>query len=240
MKNLPMGSQLFLALLVLVMTGVTGHAIATDIAAPTSLGNRSTNADSGDAAPAIPTNSPTAPSPISPPPPAAATLPANSCQPPLVSHDLPEIHAKISLPKDWTLIPGKLLEGEMLLATKEKISGDTDPWTTGLSMTIDRNGAKDSGQKASEYAMGLARELNEKAGDEATPIKQSQSGVFHEISFEFPVEGDQPLQMTEVMRANDSTGTLAVILWQSPKAEALKLEPLKESILAGLKLDPNQ
>jgi hypothetical protein len=157
-----------------------------------------------------------------------------------VSHDLPEIHAKILLPKDWTLIPGKLLEGEMLLATKEKITGDTDPWTTGLSMTIDRNGAKDSGQKATDYAMGLARELNEKAGDEATPIKESQSGAFHEISFEFPVEGDQPLQMTELMRANDSTGTVAVILWQSPKAEVLKLEPLKESILAGLKLDPNQ
>ena len=46
--------------------------------------------------------------------------------------------------------------------------------------------------------------------------------------------------MSEVLRANDTTGTLAVILWQSPKEESAKLHDLRENILAGIKLDPAQ
>jgi hypothetical protein len=158
----------------------------------------------------------------------------------LVSHDLPEIHAKILLPKDWTLLPGKLLEGDILLATREKITNENDPWITGLSLTIDRNGAKDSGQKASVYALSLAREAKEKAGEEASPLRESQLGASHEVRFDFSVPGDQPLLVTEVLRANDDTGTLTVILWQSSKEESVKLQNLKESILAGLQLDPAQ
>jgi hypothetical protein len=126
----------------------------------------------------------------------------------------------------------------VLLATREKISSENDPWITGLSMTIDRNGAKDSGQKASDYALGLAREAREKAGDEASPLKESQLGPIHEIRFEFPLAADQPLQVTEVLRANDSTGTLAVILWQMPKSESSQLQALREAVLSGLTMDP--
>jgi len=172
-----------------------------------------------------------------------ATNPSPAAQtnaPSLTVRDLPEIHGKISLPKEWTLLPGKLLEGDVLLATREKITGENDPWSTGLSMTIDRNGSKDSGQKASEYARALAQEAREKAGEEATPIKESQSGSFREFRFEFPVAADQPLVVTEVLRANDKTGTLAVILWQMPKNETADLLELREAVLSGLILDPAQ
>jgi hypothetical protein len=172
-----------------------------------------------------------------------ATNPSPAAQtnaPSLTVRDLPEIHGKISLPKEWTLLPGKLLEGDVLLATREKITGENDPWSTGLSMTIDRNGSKDSGQKASEYARALAQEAREKAGEDATPIKESQSGPFREFRFEFPVAADQPLVVTEVLRANDKTGTLAVILWQMPKNETADLLGLREAVLSGLILDPAQ
>lgn len=164
---------------------------------------------------------------------------AETNPPTLVPRDLAEIHAKISLPKEWSLLPGKLLEGDVLLATREKITSENDPWSTGLSMTIDRNGAKDSGQKASEYAISLAREAREKAGDEASPLKESQSGNFHEIRFDFPVASEPPLIVTEVLRANDATGTLAVIIWQMPKEESIKLQALRDSILTGLILNPS-
>lgn len=176
-------------------------------------------------------------SPISSPAPSPATLLSNSN---LASREIPEIHASLLLPKDWTLLPGKLLEGEVLIATREKITSESDPWTTGLSMSIDRNGAKDSGQKASVYALALAHEANEKAGNDASAIKESQSGSFHDARFEFTVAADQPLIVTEILRANDSTGTVAVILWQSSKDEAAKLHDLKEQILASLQLDPTQ
>lgn len=158
----------------------------------------------------------------------------------LTARELPEIHGKISIPKDWTLVPGKLLEGDVLLATKEKVTNENDPWTTGLSMTVDRNGAKDSGQKPSEYARALAREAQEKAGEEASPIKESQSGVFQEFRFEFPVPAEPPLTVTEVLRANDKTGDLFVILWQMPKQDSAKLQNLREAVLSGLILGPTQ
>jgi hypothetical protein len=158
----------------------------------------------------------------------------------LIAYELPEIHGSISLPKEWTLLPGKLLEGDVLIATKEKISNENDPYTTGLSMTLDRNGAKESGQKSTEYAMSLAREAHDKAGDEASPLHESQDGPFHEIRFDFPVAGDQPLQITELLRANEKTGTLAIILWQSPKEEAVALQGLRDAILSGLHLDPEK
>jgi hypothetical protein len=176
------------------------------------------------------------------PSPAASPSPVTTetNQPTLATRDLPEIHAKISLPKEWSLLPGKLLEGDVLLATREKITSENEPWSTGLSMTIDRNGPKDSGQKASDYAMALAREAREKAGEEASPLKESQSGPFHEIRFDFPLASDPPLHVTELLRANDATGTLAIIIWQMPKEESLKLQSLRDSILSGLTLDPAQ
>jgi hypothetical protein len=181
------------------------------------------------------TNAPAA----SPPTNTPSATPANP-KASLTTKEIPEIHAKISIPADWTLIPGKLLEGDVLLAVREKITGENDPWTTGLSMTIDRNGAKDSGMKATEYAQGIAKEAQEKAGEEASPITESTNGPFHDIRFEFPVPSDPPLQVTEVLRANEETGTVAVVLWQSPKNEASSLRDLKEAVLSGLVLDPAQ
>ena len=180
----------------------------------------------------------TAASPTASPSPAAVASETNP--PALAPRDLPEIHAKISLPKEWSLLPGKLLEGDVLLATREKIATENDPWSTGLSMTIDRNGPKDSGQKASVYAKTLAQEAREKAGDEASPLKESQSGPFHDIRFDFPLASEPPLLVTEVLRANDATGTLAVIIWQMPKEESVKLQPLRDAILSGLILNPAQ
>jgi hypothetical protein len=180
---------------------------------------------------ASPTNSPT-PIPSSP-----TNNPAKEA---LVTRDIPGIRGKISIPSDWTFLPGKLLEGDVLLAVREKITSENDPWNTGLSMTIDRNGAKDSGMKAGDYALGIAREAREKAGEEASPISDSTTGAYREIRFEFPVQTDSPLLVTEVLRANDQTGTVAVILWQSAKAEAPALRDLREAVLSGIVLDPAQ
>lgn len=183
------------------------------------------------------TDVPSLPREASPSPSSAGKKTAD---PELKVREIPEIHGKIALPMDWTLIPGKLLEGDILLATREKISGENDPWTTGLSMTIDRNGAKDSGQKAGDYAMALAREAAVKAGEEVSVVKETRSGEFREIRFDFPVASEPPLRITEVLRANDSTGTLAVILWQTTSEEAPKLAELRERILSGLVLDPTR
>lgn len=179
-------------------------------------------------------------SPTNSPAPISSPAKANPVKDALVTRDIPGIRGKISIPSDWTFLPGKLLEGDVLLAVREKIASENDPWTTGLSMTIDRNGAKDSGMKAGEYALGIAREAREKAGEEASPISDSTNGAYREIRFEFPVQTDTPLLVTEVLRANDQTGTVAVILWQSAKAEAPAVRDLREAVLSGLVLDPAQ
>jgi len=191
---------------------------------------------------ATPATSPTA-NPISSP----AMTPSPSASPSpdkattksaLIPHDIPGIKGKIAIPGDWTYLPGKLLEGDVLLAVREKISDENDQWSTGLTMTLDKNGAADSGMKAGDYAMGIACEAREKAGEESSPITESTNGVFRDIRFEFPIQGDTPLVVTELLRANEKTGTVAVILWQSPKAEGQTLRPLRDLVLTGITLDP--
>jgi hypothetical protein len=146
----------------------------------------------------------------------------------------------VPVPEGWTFLPGKPLEGDVLLVVKEKISDENDPWTTGFSMTVDRNGAADSGLKPGEYALGIAREAREKAGDEASPITESTNGLFREIRFEFPVQADVPLMVTEILRANEKTGTVAVILWQAPRDDSASLRSLRDAVLSGIALDPSQ
>jgi hypothetical protein len=165
----------------------------------------------------------------------AAPAAATNSLPALVPHELPDIQGAISIPKEWTLITGKLLEGDVLVACREKISGADDPWTTGLTMTIDRNGAKDSGQPAGEYALGMAKEAREKAGDEAGEIKETRNGKIREFRFEYPVALDAPIQVTEVLRADEESGMLTVILWQSPKEEASSLKELREAVLSSIR-----
>lgn len=187
--------------------------------------------------------------PAQTPPPAprpAAATPSPSPTPAapnpaaLTLREISGIHAKIPLPKEWTLLEGNLMDGGVVLATRETISSENDPYTTGLSLTVDKTGAKESDQKASAYARSLADAAREKAGEEASPITESQSGPFHEMRFDFPLESDQPLLVTEVLCANDATGTVTTIVWQMPKEEGAKLKDLRDAILAGLILDPTQ
>jgi hypothetical protein len=218
--------QLTIAALLSVATFLSNLGAANSSPSPSAA-----TATPSPTAKASPTNSP-APIPSSPT--------SNPAKEALVTRDIPGIRGKISIPSDWTFLPGKLLEGDVLLAVREKITSENDPWNTGLSMTIDRNGAKDSGMKAGDYALGIAREAREKAGEEASPISDSTTGAYREIRFEFPVQTDSPLLVTEVLRANDQTGTVAVILWQSAKAEAPALRDLREAVLSGIVLDPAQ
>ena len=215
--------------------------IAALLSVATLLSNLGAANSSPSPSPATATPSPTAKaSPTNSPTPIPSSPTTNPAKEALVTRDIPGIRGKISIPSDWTFLPGKLLEGDVLLAVREKITSENDPWNTGLSMTIDRNGAKDSGMKAGDYALGIAREAREKAGEEASPISDSTTGAYREIRFEFPVQTDSPLLVTEVLRANDQTGTVAVILWQSAKAEAPALRDLREAVLSGIVLDPAQ
>ena len=166
----------------------------------------------------------------------SSTVPKDSFA--LMPREISGIRAKILLPKEWNLLEGNLEDGGIVLATREPIASENDPYTTGLSLTIDKTGAKESGQKASNYARTLAEAAREKAGEEASIITESQSGTFHEIRFDFPVEADHPLLDTEVLRANDATGTITTIVWQMPKEEGEALKGLRDAILSKLILDP--
>ena len=168
----------------------------------------------------------------------AASGPPKAGQPVLVPREIREIHAKIPLPKEWTLLEGNLRDGGVVLATKETISSENDPYATGLSLTVDRTGARETDQKASDYARTLAGEAREKAGEEASAVTETQSGPFRILRFDFPVETEQPLLMTELLMANDATGTITTIVWQMPKGEAPESSVLRDVILSGIALDP--
>lgn len=181
------------------------------------------------------------PSPSTSPSASPSTNPAPArTAPAMVTKEIPGIRGSLTLPADWTYLPGKVLEGDVILAVREKIKDENDSWTTGMSMTLDRNGASDSGMKPSEYALGIASEAHEKAGEEASPISQTTKGAVREIRFEFPIASDPPIAVTEILRANDTTGTVAIILWQCPREEAVSLRPLRDAMLSGLILESNR
>lgn len=163
------------------------------------------------------------------------SVPTDPGMPPLAAREIPEIHGSISLPKDWSLVMGKLLEGGVLIASREKIASENDSWTTGLTLTVDSNGAGESGQPVGDYALGLAREAREKIGDDATEISETRHDKVREFRFEYPLPGDVPLRVTEVLRADEANGVMTVILWQAPSGETDRIKPLREAILSSIR-----
>jgi hypothetical protein len=46
------------------------------------------------------------------------------------------------------------------------------------------------------------------------------------------------VEMINIAKANDATGTLYFLSWQAPAAETETIKDLREKILSSLKLDP--
>ena len=94
------------------------------------------------------------------------------------------------------------------------------------------------------FALLVRLELLTPAADLMTPadggkLDTTDEGDFKCFRTEYTIESDGGnVQVVNYAKANDKTGTLYFVSWQSPQAEQEKLAPLREKILTSMKFDP--
>ncbi len=70
-------------------------------------------------------------------------------------------------------------------------------------------------------------------------MKKTTEGDFVVYRAEYKIEADSGnVEVINLAKANDKTGTLYFLTWQAPQAEEAKMGPLREEIFKSLKLDP--
>ncbi|GAB4178835.1 MAG: hypothetical protein Fur0032_19450 [Terrimicrobiaceae bacterium] len=146
----------------------------------------------------------------------------------LAKRELATMGAAISLPSAWVLIE-EFEDGVVVLRNE----GDSPAFS--ITMTPDIPAR--TGMKPSEYGA----ELLAFAAEEGAQISRVQDGSFQKfrVTYSFDTDGDKTC-VTDMVVANNSTGTLYFIAWQVPELKARQYEPLRDAILASLQFDPKR
>lgn len=144
----------------------------------------------------------------------------------LAARKLDSIGAAISLPAGWKLTE-EVDDGVVVVRNE----GDSPAFS--ITMTPDIPGR--AGMKPSEYAA----ELLAFATDEGGQITKLHDSAFLKlrVTYSFDSDGDR-VSVTDMVAANDKTGTLYFLAWQVAESKARQYEPLRDAILASLQLDP--
>jgi hypothetical protein len=75
--------------------------------------------------------------------------------------------------------------------------------------------------------------------DGAPKIEPVKEGTIESYRASHQIEGENGnVEMINIAKANDGTGTLYFLTWQAAASEADSIKELREKILASLKLDP--
>lgn len=149
--------------------------------------------------------------------------------------ELKAIKGSIQLPSGWFLRE----EGEDGLTvyqiTREKVESENDPFTAGLIISVTTKVPDRNSMKPSEYAAELLSSTQDEGGGE---LKKTTEGDFIVYRAEYKIEADSGnVEVINLAKANDKTGTLYFLTWQAPQAEEAKMGPLREEIFKSLKLD---
>jgi len=72
-------------------------------------------------------------------------------------------------------------------------------------------------------------------------LKKTVDGPWQIFRSGYKIDADDggDVQIVNFAKANDQSGTLYFVTWQSPAAEEGKLAPVREAIISSLKLDPS-
>ena len=149
---------------------------------------------------------------------------------------LPAIKATVHLPAGW-YIREQTEDGITIYQiSREKVESESDTFTAGLILSVTTKVPERAEMKPSAYATEL---LSATQDDPMQPLKKSESGGLQVLRSDYQIEAEpSSQQMVSVATANDTTGTLYFVTWQSPASEESKLAPIRESILSSFKFDP--
>jgi len=149
-------------------------------------------------------------------------------------HSLEAIKGSVFVPEGWFFKEHTEDGVSVYEVTREKVETDNDTFQAGLILTATPKIPDRASMKPSEYAEQLL------TASQDTPPAKSQEGPLQCLRSEYTIESDQGnIKTVSIAKANDKTGTLYFITWQSPAGEEDKMKELRERILGSLKLDPN-
>jgi len=157
-------------------------------------------------------------------------------EPALKKQELTTIKGSICLPEDWFLKEETDDGVTIYQISREKAEKAGAPFTTGLILTATPKVTERAEMKPSKYALDL---LPSGADDGARGMVKTAEGPLQCFRAEYAIEGDpEPITVITIAKANDGTGTLYFLTWQSPASEAAALKDLREKILASFTPDP--
>lgn len=147
---------------------------------------------------------------------------------------LPEIKGSIAVPKDWFFKQEK--EDDVVIYQLSREKPDAGTSTTGLILTVTPKVKERTEMKPSQYGIEMLTAMLDEGAPKIEPVKEGDFETYR-ASYVIESEGGN-IQNIGVAKANDGTGTLYYLTWQSPVAEEEKIKDLREKILGSLKLDP--
>ncbi len=149
---------------------------------------------------------------------------------------LPAIKATLQLPEGWHLKEETEDGVAVYQITREKLESSNDSFTDELILSATPKVPERAGMKPSEYASELLASALEEGGKE---LQKSEEGAIKSFRTEYTIESEQgKMLVINIAKANDTTGTLYFLTWQSLASEPAALADQREKILSSLKLDP--
>lgn len=165
---------------------------------------------------------------------------ATSClagDPALKDTPLTAIKGSLGLPEGW-FIKEDANDGTFVYQiTREKVESENDPFTAGLILSVTTKVPDRASLKPSEYATELLSSTQE---DGTGELKKTTDGAWQIFRTDYQIDADAGgIHMANYAKANDATGTIYFVTWQSPVSEEDKLAPIREAVLSSLKFDPS-
>lgn len=154
--------------------------------------------------------------------------------PELEEKKLPEIKASIAVPKDWFVKIDKEEDVVIYQFSREK-PGD-GAFATGLILTVTPKVPERTEMKPSQYGIEMISATLDEGAPKIEPVKE---GALESYRASHQIESETGnVDMINIAKANDATGTLYFLTWQAPVAEEASIKDLREKILSSLTLDP--
>lgn len=149
---------------------------------------------------------------------------------------LPAIKGSLQLPQGWFMKEDSNDGTYVYQITREKVESENDPFTAGLIVSVTTKVPERASMKPSEYAAELLSSTQE---DGVGDLKKTTDGPWQIFRTDYQIDADTgAIHMANYAKANDKTGTIYFVTWQSPVSEEDKLAPVREAILSSFKFDP--
>lgn len=166
----------------------------------------------------------------------AAAVAAEEPAPPK-PQSLAAVKATIQMPPGWFFKEQSEDGVTVYQLSREKAAGSGEVFEAGLILNVTTKVPDRASMKPSDYAAELLASPQE---DGSGKLERSEEGPLKVLRIEYAIESDQgAIKIINVAKANDATGTLYFVTWQSPEAEEAKLKPVREALLSSLKVDPS-